>query len=140
HGTRGQFELDSRPAQRRDIHRYERPPAGLAQQLFRRARPFQQLNHGLSTDNGSIRWAFQVTPHDVWGWGCKGNIAMIPATVAGSQKQVIAKQCENGYIFMLDPATGALLYSGQAPGVVRASGAQIPNIQNQGAMHASLAS
>ena len=94
----------------------------------------------LRTDDGSIRWAFQVTPHDVWGWGCKGNIAMIPATVAGSQKQVIAKQCENGYIFMLDPATGALLYSGQPPGVVRASGAQIPDIQNQKAMQASLAS
>jgi hypothetical protein len=94
----------------------------------------------LNTDNGSIRWTFQVTPHDVWGWGCKGNIAMVPATVAGAQKQVIAKQCENGYIFLLDPATGALLYSGQVPGMVRASGAKIPNIQDQQAMQSSLGS
>jgi hypothetical protein len=94
----------------------------------------------INTDNGSIRWTFQVTPHDVWGWGCKGNIAMLPATIAGAQKQVIAKQCENGYIFLLNPATGALLYSGQAPGVVRANGAEIPNIQNQIAMQATLAS
>jgi hypothetical protein len=94
----------------------------------------------INTDNGGIRWTFQVTPHDVWGWGCKGNIAMVPATVAGAQKQVIAKQCENGYIFMLDPATGALLYSGEAPGVDRAPSAQIPNVQNQKAMQASLAS
>jgi hypothetical protein len=94
----------------------------------------------LNTDNGSIRWTFQVTPHDVWGWGCKGNVAMLPATFAGAQKQVIAKQCENGYIFLLDPATGALLYSGQPPGVVRASGAQIPNVQDQKAMQATLAS
>jgi len=76
----------------------------------------------------------------VWGWGCKGNIAIVPATVTGVQKQVIAKQCENGYIFMLDPATGALLYSGQAPGVERAPSAQIPNVQDQKAMQASLSS
>jgi hypothetical protein len=94
----------------------------------------------LNTENGSIRWTFQVTPHDVWGWGCKGNIAMLPATIAGAQKQVIAKQCENGYIFLLDPATGALLYSGQVPGVVRAPGARVPDVQNQKAMQASLAS
>jgi hypothetical protein len=94
----------------------------------------------LNTTTGSILWTFQVTPHDVWGWGCKGNIAMVPATIAGKQKDVIAKQCENGYLFILDPATGAMLYSGQTPGVVRASGAQIPSVQNQKEMHSSLAS
>ena len=94
----------------------------------------------LATDTGAIRWTFQVTPHDVWGWGCKGNIAMLPATIAGKQQQVIAKQCENGYLFLLDPSTGALLYSSQAPGIVRASGAQIPNVQNQKAMQSSLSS
>jgi hypothetical protein len=93
----------------------------------------------LATDTGAIRWTFQVTPHDVWGWGCKGNIAMLPATIAGKQQQVIAKQCENGYLFLLDAATGALLYSSQAPGIVRAAGAQIPSVQNQKAMQSSLA-
>jgi len=94
----------------------------------------------LDTNNGSIRWTFQVTPHDVWGWGCKGNIAMLPATIGGTQEQVIAKQCENGYLYLLNPSTGALLYSGQTPGVVRASGAQIPNVQSQSEMQSSLAS
>lgn len=94
----------------------------------------------LDTNNGSIRWTFQVTPHDVFGWGCKGNIAMLPATIGGTQEQVIAKQCENGYLYLLNPSTGALLYSGQAPGVVRASGAQIPNVLSSSAMQSSLAS
>ena len=94
----------------------------------------------LDTTNGSIRWTFQVTPHDVFGWGCKGNVVMLPATIGGAKEQVIAKQCENGYLYLLNPSTGALLYSGQAPGVVRASGAQIPNVQSQSAMQSSLAS
>ena len=94
----------------------------------------------LDTSNGSIRWTFQVTPHDVWGWGCKGNIAMVPATIGGAQEQVIAKQCENGYLFLLNPTTGHLLYSGQEPGVSRATGAQIPNVQNSQEMQTSLAS
>ncbi|MDA4117973.1 MAG: hypothetical protein OK455_06480 [Thaumarchaeota archaeon] len=94
----------------------------------------------LNTTSGSILWSFQVTPHDVWGWGCKGNIAMLQATIGGTQRQVIAKACENGYLFLLNPSSGALLYSGQVPGVVRANGAHLLNVQNQSAMHASLAS
>jgi len=94
----------------------------------------------LDTASGSIRWTFQVTPHDVWGWGCKGNIALLPATIGGSQKQVIAKQCENGYIFLLDPSTGALLYSSQVPGISRAAGAKIPSVQDQKAMQSPLSS
>ena len=94
----------------------------------------------LNTTTGSILWTFQVTPHDVWGWGCKGNIAMLPAAISGAQKQVIAKFCENGYLYLLDPATGALLFSGQAPGVARVAGAQIPSVQSQGQMRATLSS
>lgn len=93
----------------------------------------------LDTTNGTIKWTFQFTPHDVWGWGCTGNIAMVPATIGGTSEQVLAKQCGNGYLFLLDPSTGALLYSGQVPGVDRASGAAIPNVMNQTAMQETLA-
>lgn len=94
---------------------------------------------GLDTVNGTIKWTFQFTPHDVWGWGCTGNIAMVPATIGGVSEQVLAKECGNGYLYLLNPKTGALLYSGQLPGVTRVSGAQIPNIMNQTAMQESLA-
>ncbi len=94
----------------------------------------------LQTTTGNILWTFQLTPHDVWGWGCKGNIALVQATIGGTSQQVIAKQCENGYLFLLNPTTGALLYSGQMPGVSRVSGATIPNIMNQTQMKETLAS
>jgi len=92
----------------------------------------------LDTQTGAIKWTFQFTPHDVWGWGCTGNLAMVPAVIGGTTQQVLAKQCENGYLFLLNPTTGALLYSTQLPGVVRASGASIPNVMSSSDMTESL--
>lgn len=94
----------------------------------------------LKTTTGSLLWSFQFTPHDVWGWGCRGNIAMVDATVNGKTQQAIAKQCDNGYLYLLDPTTGALLYSSQVPGVARVDSAGIPNIMSPAQMQESYAS
>lgn len=94
----------------------------------------------LDSTNGHIRWVFQVTPHDVWGWGCKGNIILTSANVAGSTKSVVVKECENGYLFVLDASNGSLLWSGQLPGVTRSAAAGIPNIMSSADMQATLAS
>jgi alcohol dehydrogenase (cytochrome c) len=55
---------------------------------------------GIDLNTGRIVWGFQTTVHDLWDYDCSWGVILAQNTVI--------KGCKNGYIFGLDPATGAL--------------------------------
>jgi alcohol dehydrogenase (cytochrome c) len=58
----------------------------------------------LDPDDGSLKWHYQWTPHDVWDYdGVNENILFDQ----GGQK-LLAHFDRNGYLFVLDRSTGAL--------------------------------
>jgi alcohol dehydrogenase (cytochrome c) len=59
----------------------------------------------LDPDTGRLRWHYQMTPHDVWDYdGISENILFD----SGGRK-LLAHFDKNGYLFVLDRATGGLV-------------------------------
>jgi lanthanide-dependent methanol dehydrogenase len=60
-------------------------------------------------DNGEARWAYQMTPHDAWDHdGINENI-LVDLPIAGKTRKVLVHPDRNGFIYVLDRATGELL-------------------------------
>jgi alcohol dehydrogenase (cytochrome c) len=61
----------------------------------------------LDPDDGTIRWHYQWTPHDVWDYdGVNENILL---EAAG--RKLLAHFDKNGYLFLLDRTTGRLVHA-----------------------------
>jgi glucose dehydrogenase len=59
----------------------------------------------LNPDNGSLKWHYQWTPHDVWDYsGVNENIL-----IDEDGKKMLAHFDRNGHLFILDRTTGALM-------------------------------
>ncbi|WHZ25874.1 MAG: Quino(hemo)protein alcohol dehydrogenase, PQQ-dependent [Nitrospira sp.] len=59
----------------------------------------------LNPDDGSLKWHYQWTPHDVWDYsGVNENIL-----VDEGGKKLLAHFDRNGHLFILDRTTGALM-------------------------------
>jgi glucose dehydrogenase len=69
----------------------------------------------LNETNGQWVWGFQASAHDLWDYDCSWWQAMGNETVNGVNTQVLWKTCKHGYLFELNPLTGALVYSWTPP-------------------------
>lgn len=59
----------------------------------------------LDPDDGTIRWHYQWTPHDVWDYDGTGESILINR----GGERLLAHFDRNGYFFRLDPASGRFL-------------------------------
>jgi glucose dehydrogenase len=64
----------------------------------------------LDADTGKLRWAFQLVPHDRWGYDAASPPVLLEVKVAGKQHQAVAIAAKTGWVYVLDRHTGALLY------------------------------
>lgn len=62
---------------------------------------------------GDLKWYYQVSPHDLYGFGCASNTTL---GMIGDRK-VVFKLCDNGRLYALDAATGELIWSTLAPDI-----------------------
>jgi len=83
-------------------------------------------------DTGELRWAYQVTPHDVWDYDAVNENILADIPIAGATRKVLVHFDRNGFAYTLDRATGEVLVAeayvpmNWANGVDRASGR--PNV------------
>lgn len=63
----------------------------------------------LDVETGAIRWHFQATPHDVWDYDATNGIVLIDTEVDGKKTRAVAQANRNGYVYLLDAATGKFL-------------------------------
>lgn len=58
---------------------------------------------------GRLRWAFQLTPDDPWGYGAEGENILAELTISGRDVRALIHVGRNGFIYVLDRTNGRLL-------------------------------
>jgi alcohol dehydrogenase (cytochrome c) len=60
-------------------------------------------------DTGAARWAYQLNPHDLWDYDEVNENILTDLTIAGRVRSVLIHPGRNGYMYVLDRATGEVL-------------------------------
>ena len=63
----------------------------------------------LDPTTGRLKWHFQYTPHDLWDWDAQQPPVLIDTTWEGRPRKLLLHANRNGFFYVLDRATGALL-------------------------------
>jgi lanthanide-dependent methanol dehydrogenase len=60
-------------------------------------------------DDGSLKWAYQFTPHDSWDYDANGEMILVDLTIAGRKRQTLVHFDKNGFGYTIDRASGEVL-------------------------------
>ena len=58
---------------------------------------------------GKVRWAFQMTPHDEWGYGGSNENILVDLTIHDAPVKALVHFDRNGFAYTLDRASGRVL-------------------------------
>ncbi len=58
---------------------------------------------------GKLLWHFQFTPHDLHDWDANQPIVLVDAPFGGQQRKLLLHANRNGFLYVLDRATGKFL-------------------------------
>lgn len=67
----------------------------------------------LEPATGKLRWHFQFTPHDVWDYDATNNLVLLDLELAGRKVRALVQPNRNGYLYVLDAASGRFLHGSQ---------------------------
>jgi alcohol dehydrogenase (cytochrome c) len=63
----------------------------------------------LDADTGTLKWHFQFTPHDTHDWDANQIPVLADISVGGTPRHVVMVANRNGFLYVLDRATGQFL-------------------------------
>ncbi|MEO5821190.1 MAG: PQQ-binding-like beta-propeller repeat protein [Vicinamibacteraceae bacterium] len=63
----------------------------------------------LDPATGRLKWHFQYTPHDLWDWDAQQPPVLVDTTWNGQPRKLLLHANRNGFFYVLDRTTGALL-------------------------------
>ena len=63
----------------------------------------------LEPSTGRLKWHFQFTPHDLWDWDAQQPPVLVDAEWHGQPRKLLLQANRNGFFYVLDRVTGALL-------------------------------
>jgi alcohol dehydrogenase (cytochrome c) len=63
----------------------------------------------LEPSTGRLKWHFQYTPHDLWDWDAQQPPVLVDVNWHGQPRKVLLHANRNGFFYVLDRVTGALL-------------------------------
>ena len=58
---------------------------------------------------GKVRWAYQTTPHDEWGFSASNENILVDIPVKGVQTKALVHFDRNGFAYTLDRSTGRVI-------------------------------
>ncbi len=64
----------------------------------------------LNAHTGKLAWYYQETPHDVWSYGAASPVTIFDADLAGKTVHAVGEAGKNGEFYILNAATGKLLF------------------------------
>jgi alcohol dehydrogenase (cytochrome c) len=64
----------------------------------------------LNPDDGSYKWHFQNSPHDVWDYDGVNEPVLVDITREGKPVKALVQAHRNGYFYCLNRETGEFLY------------------------------
>lgn len=65
----------------------------------------------LNADSGTLRWHYQFTPHDTHDWDSNQVPVLADLTIAGQLRKVVMHANRNGFFYVLDRESGALIHA-----------------------------
>ena len=60
-------------------------------------------------DSGDAVWAYQTSPHDRHGYDGSNESVLVDLTIGGATRRVLLHPDRNGYVYVMDRATGEVL-------------------------------
>lgn len=63
----------------------------------------------LDADTGKYLWHYQINPRDAWDFDCTQQMAMAELVIGGERRKVLMQAPKNGFLYVLDRQTGALI-------------------------------
>jgi PQQ-dependent dehydrogenase (methanol/ethanol family) len=60
-------------------------------------------------DTGELRWAFQVTPHDMWDYDTVNENILVDLPLGGTTRKTLVHFDRNGFGYTIDRVTGEVL-------------------------------
>jgi len=63
----------------------------------------------IDPDNGKLKWHFQFTPHDLFDYDATETPVLLNAEYKGEARKLLVEANRNGYLYVLDRASGAFL-------------------------------
>jgi PQQ-dependent dehydrogenase (methanol/ethanol family) len=60
-------------------------------------------------DTGEAVWFYQFSPHDLWDYDAVNEQILLDVTLGGALRKVLIRPERNGYVYVLDRATGEVL-------------------------------
>jgi alcohol dehydrogenase (cytochrome c) len=67
----------------------------------------------LDPDTGKLKWYFQFTPHDLYDYDAVETPVLVDATWQGQARKLIVQADRNGFLYVLDRASGKFLSARQ---------------------------
>ncbi|MES2624668.1 MAG: PQQ-dependent dehydrogenase, methanol/ethanol family [Pseudomonadota bacterium] len=63
----------------------------------------------VNADTGAYAWHYQTTPGDTWDYDAMSPMMLLDLDFNGDQRHVVVQPNKNGFMYVLDAATGELL-------------------------------
>ena len=60
-------------------------------------------------DTGMAKWAYQTSPHDLWDHDGINEVVLLDLEIDGKLRKVLVRPGRNGYMYVIDRATGELI-------------------------------
>jgi lanthanide-dependent methanol dehydrogenase len=60
-------------------------------------------------DTGELRWAYQVTPHDLWDYDAVNENILVDVTMQGRARKALVHFDRNGFAYTIDRTNGQVL-------------------------------
>ena len=60
-------------------------------------------------DTGEAIWHYQVTPHDLWDYDAINESVLVDLALGGTTRQVMLRAERDGYVYVIERATGEVL-------------------------------
>jgi PQQ-dependent dehydrogenase (methanol/ethanol family) len=60
-------------------------------------------------DTGQARWFYQTSPHDLYDYDSVNELVLLDLQIGGRLRKVLVRPERNGYLYILDRATGEVL-------------------------------
>lgn len=65
----------------------------------------------LDVDTGKLRWYFQPSPRDEFDWDGVNELVLVDEVINGKKVKALAQANRNGFLYLLDRATGEFLFA-----------------------------
>lgn len=60
-------------------------------------------------DTGMAKWAYQTSPHDLWDHDSVNELLVTNLDIGGKTRKVVIRPGRNGYMYVIDRATGEVI-------------------------------